>query len=62
MRRYVVGARGEALMRLAQEHPSVRVSVPPPTDTTTSTITIRGLKAAEVTAVRDAITARLQVV
>ncbi|MPC53512.1 hypothetical protein E2C01_047406 [Portunus trituberculatus] len=30
MRRHVVGPRGEALRRLAQEHPAVRVTVPTP--------------------------------
>lgn len=61
MRRYVVGAGGEALVRLAQEHPSVRVAVPPPTDTTTTSITIRG-PPAQVTAVKNIITSRLRVV
>ena len=42
MRCHVVGPRGEALTKLAQEHPSFRVTVPFPTDTKTGTITIRG--------------------
>ena len=61
MRCHVVGFRGEALTKLAQEHPSVRVTVPFPTDTKTGTITIRG-PPAEVSAVKDSIAARLQVV
>ena len=54
MRRRVAGAGGEALIRLEQEHPSVRVIVPPRNDTTTGTITLRG-PLAQATAVRDTI-------
>ena len=42
MRCHVVGPRGQTLRRLAQEHPAVRVTVPPPSDTRTATVTISG--------------------
>ncbi|MPC10180.1 Vigilin [Portunus trituberculatus] len=42
MRRHVVGGGGEALRRLAQAHPAVRVTVPPPSDTRTASVTISG--------------------
>ncbi|MPC71117.1 hypothetical protein E2C01_065386 [Portunus trituberculatus] len=42
MRRHVVGPRGEMLRRLAQEHPAVRVTVPPPSDTHTASVRIMG--------------------
>ncbi|KAG0716607.1 hypothetical protein GWK47_009244 [Chionoecetes opilio] len=60
LRRHVVGPGGAALLKLAQEHPGVRVTVPPPTDTTTKTVTIRG-PPAQVAAVKDTIATRLQV-
>ncbi|KAG0720923.1 Vigilin [Chionoecetes opilio] len=59
LRRHVVGPGGEALLKLAQEYPGVRVKVPPPTDTTTKTVTIRG-PPAQVSAVKDRIVSRLQ--
>ncbi len=59
MRRHVVGPGGEALRRLAQEFPAVRVMVPPPTDIRTGTVTIRG-PPAEAAAVRRRIVTSLQ--
>ncbi|MPC70185.1 Vigilin [Portunus trituberculatus] len=58
MRRLVVGPRGETLRRLAQEHPAVRVTVPPPSDTQTASVTIRGPRL-EVAVVADCIRACL---
>lgn len=58
MRRLVVGQGGAWLRRLTQEHPGVTVMVPPPTDTTTHTVSIRG-PPARVTAAMSAIKARL---
>ena len=59
MRGHVVGHGGEALRTLAREYPSVRVTVPPPRDTQTTTITIRGVPV-QVTAVQGCISARLK--
>ena len=61
MRRHVVGPGGEEVARLAQQHPGVRVSVPPSSDKTSTTVTIRG-PPDEVTAVQGCITARLHAV
>lgn len=58
MRRLVVGHGGAGLRGLSQEHPGVTVTVPPPDDTTTDTISIRGPPAGVAAAVRD-IKARL---
>ena len=59
MRRHVVGPGGETLRRLAQEHPSVRVMVPPPSDTHTGSVKIRGPRD-EAAAVQNCLKARLQ--
>lgn len=58
MRRLVVGHGGAMLRRLSQEHPGVTVTVPPPNDITTGTISIRGPPAGVAAAMRD-IKARL---
>ena len=59
MRRHVVGPRGETLSRLAQEHPAVRVTVPPPSDTRTASVSIRGPRD-EAAVVADCIKACVQ--
>ncbi|XP_050695556.1 uncharacterized protein LOC126985117 isoform X2 [Eriocheir sinensis] len=57
-RRLVVGPGGEELIKLQQQHPGVRVSVPPAIDTESSSVTIRG-PPAEVRAVQAKIKNRL---
>ena len=59
MRRHVVGPGGETLRRLAQEHPDVTVTVPRPSDTQTSTVSIRGPRG-EADVVAECIKARVQ--
>ena len=61
MRRHVVGPGAEEITRLAQQHPGVKVSVPPSSDKNSTTVTIRG-PPDEVTAVQGYITARLHAV
>ena len=61
MRRHVVGPQGETLRKLAQEHPSVKVTVPPPSDTQSPSISIRGPRD-ETAAVEGFIKARLHAV
>lgn len=61
MRRHVVGPQGETLRKLTQEYPSVRVMVPPPSDTQSRNVTIRGTRD-EVSAVEGCIRAHLQAV
>ena len=58
MRCHVIGQRGETILKLRQDYPGVKVTVPPPRDTQTPTITIRG-PPAQVTAVQGCITACL---
>ncbi|XP_050701267.1 translation initiation factor IF-2-like isoform X2 [Eriocheir sinensis] len=57
-RRLVVGPGGEELLKLQQQHPGVRVSVPPAIDTESRSVTIRG-PPAEVRAVQAKIKNRL---
>ena len=59
MRGHVVGYRGDALRRLAQEHPAVTVMVPRPGNTRTATVSIRGPRD-EAAAVADCVRARVQ--
>ncbi|XP_063857355.1 serine/arginine repetitive matrix protein 1-like [Scylla paramamosain] len=59
MRRHVVGPRGETLKRLAQEHPTVRVTVPPPSNTRTTSVSIKGPRN-EAAVVADCIMACVQ--
>ncbi|XP_050701386.1 titin-like isoform X3 [Eriocheir sinensis] len=57
-RRLVVGPGGEELLKLQQQHPGVRVSVPPAIDTESRSVTITG-PPAEVRAVQAKIKNRL---
>ncbi|XP_050701462.1 uncharacterized protein LOC126987919 isoform X5 [Eriocheir sinensis] len=57
-RRLVVGPGGEELLKLQQQHPGVRVSVPPAIDTESRSVTITG-PPAEVRAVQANIKNRL---
>ncbi|XP_050711232.1 uncharacterized protein LOC126995588 isoform X2 [Eriocheir sinensis] len=57
-RRLVVGPGGEELLKLKQQHPGVRVSVPPSIDTESRSVTISG-PPAEVRAVQAKIKNRL---
>ena len=58
---HVVGSGAEELIQLAQQHPGVKVSMPPSSDKTSTTVTIRE-PPDEVTTVKGCITARLHAV
>lgn len=59
MHRYIVNPSGEMLGRLAKEHSSIRVNVPPSDDTNTRIGTLSRPKE-KVAAVKESITAHFQ--